>query len=540
MRLQFSAPVFAADTAQRQISGMIVPFGAVGNTSAGPVVFVEGAFGVIDVANIFLNREHQKTERIGKMLNVTPSPAGIMATFTIAGTTAGNDALVEAAEGYRDGLSIEADANEFEIREGVMYVTSALLTGVGLVTKPAFTEAGVTDVAASEGDDEEIEIEDGVAELEMQTSDKADAETDTTNPNNPEGVNMESNETAPAVEGMPAVPVQASAPAFTAPRSPINSMASYIEHAVKAKRGNEDSRQYVMAADAEKQKLDGQILAADSAGNPGIVHPSYLNEIISTSLGTTAAIDAVGTSRLVETGLSFYIPRATQYPTVATTAEGAAASDTDLETDLIEVAIVKKAGKQKLTFELFDRSTPSAWQEVQRQLMIALGKNKDEYLIAQLIAGGTAAATTAGTIAGLQDFIANESTAALAGSGDFANALLASPDWWTAIKKARDTTGRSLYNAVAPQNAGGSVSVNSLRGEVEGLGLFVDPFLASGSGLVDGSALVMTGEAARYWESPVRQIQVNNLADGSIEVEYYQYVAAHVVKSSGVRKFNLT
>lgn len=539
MQLQFSAPVFAADTARRQISGMIVPFGTPGNTSAGPVVFIEGAFGVIQSDKIFLNLEHKMTERIGKMVTASPSPAGIMATFSIAPTTAGNDALVEASEGLRDGLSIEAEAQEFEIKEGVMYVTAATLTGVGLVTKPAFPTATVTDVAASEGDDlPEVELEDGVADIE--TSETADAEADTENPDNPEGVTMESNETAPAVEGTPAVPVQASAPAFTAPRSPINSMASYIEHAVLAKRGSEESRQYVMAADADKRKLDSSILAADSTGNPGIVHPSYLNEIISTSLGTTAAIDAVGTSRLVESGLSFYIPKATQYPTVATTAEGAAASDTDLETDLIEVAIVKKAGKQKLTFELFDRSTPAAWQEVQRQLMIALGKNKDEYLISQLVAGGTAGSTTAGTIAGLQDFIATESTAALAGSGDFANVLLASPDWWTAIKKARDTTGRSLYNAVAPQNAGGNVAVNSLRGEVEGLGLYVDPFLAAGSGLVDGSALVMTAEAARYWESPVRQIQVNNLADGSIEVEYYQYVAAHVVKSSGVRKFNLT
>lgn len=540
MRLQFSANITAADVAQRRITGLIVPFGVPGSTSAGQVVFAAGAFGVIDVNKIFLNREHNRTERFGKMVDVTPLPSGLMASFEIAPTSLGNDALIEASQGYRDGLSIEADADTFEIKDGVMYVTAARLTGVGLVATPAFSDAKVMDVAASENDDNpgEIDLEDSLAEIE--TTEAADAveEKPTETQQGDKMENTEAVETAPVADV--ATPVQASAPARTAPRSPINSMATFIEHSVLASRGNEDSRQYIAAANADKAKHDAQIMAADSAGNPGIVHPSYLNEIVTTSLGTTAAIDAVGTSRLVETGLSFYIPRATQYPTVATTAEGAAASDTDLETDLIEVAIVKKAGKQKLTFELYDRSSPSAWQEVQRQLMIALGKNKDEYLLSVMAAGATAGTATAGTVAGLQSFIATETTAALAGSGDFANALLTSPDWWTAIKNARDTTGRSLYNAVAPQNAGGNVSVNSLRGEVEGLGLYVDPFHAAGSGLVDGSAFVMTGEAVRYWESPVRQIQVNNLSDGSIEVEYYQYVAAKVVKASGLRAYNLT
>ncbi len=36
---------------------------------------------------------------------------------------------------------------------------------------------------------------------------------------------------------------------FTAPRSPIVSKASYLEHSIRAALGNEDSRQYVMAAD---------------------------------------------------------------------------------------------------------------------------------------------------------------------------------------------------------------------------------------------------------------------------------------------------
>lgn len=345
---------------------------------------------------------------------------------------------------------------------------------------------------------------------------------------------------AETVEASKAATVQASGYTVGNVRTPIVSAAAYLEHKVKAAKGDQDSMQYVRIADAEAKKAERNIMNADTAGNPGLVHDSWLDEIITTSLGTTAAIDAVGVSPLMETGLTFKIPKVTVYPTAATAAEGATASTTSMETDDIDVSIVKKAGRQVITFELFDRSTPSFYQEVLRQIRVALGKNKDEYLLAQLVAGGTAAATTAGTIAGLQSFIATETSSALAGSGDFADMLLTSPDWWTTIKGAKDTTGRGLYHAINPMNAGGDVRVNSLRGDVEGMSLYVDPFLAAGSGLVDNSALILSSEAARYWESPIRQIQINNLTDGAVEVEYYQYVAAAVVKSAGVRKFNLT
>ena len=118
--------------------------------------------------------------------------------------------------------------------------------------------------------------------------------------------------------------------------------------------------------------------------------------------------------------------------------------------------------------------------------------------------------------------------------------LITSPDWWTTIKAAKDTTGRGLYKAINPMNANGDVRVNSLRGDVEGMSLYVDPFLKPAAGLIDDSALILSNQAARYWESPIRQIQINNLSEGAVEVEYYQYVAAQVVKSEGVRKFNLT
>lgn len=522
--------ITATDAQKRTISGRVVTWGEQGNTSAGATKFKPDSLTFNKTTKLLL--EHDRTRPIGKLLSYEIDNIGIQATFRVANTMAGEDALVEASDGLRDGFSVGVAVDAWSNDNGVMLIEAARVQEISLVTDPAIDSARVDKVAASENEVSETPVseESNVTE-EVTETEGDDLVSDTAK----EAAAPEAVEAAKET-----VTVSASAPAYTSPRSPINSMASYLEHSVKAKRGNEDSVQYVAHFNAEKAKFDAKALtAADSTGNPGLVYPETMRELVTNSIGTTAAIDAVGTSALVETGLSFYIPYATQYPTVATTAEGDAASDTDMETDRMEVAIVKKAGKQKVSFELFDRSTPSFWLEVQRQLQIALAKNKDAYLLTEL-ANGTAAATTAGTIAGLQSFIATETTAALAGTGDFASKLLTSPDWWTTIKAAKDTTGRGLYNAINPMNANGSVNPQSLRGEVEGMSLYVDPFLAAGSGLVDGSAFIIGDNAARYWESPVKQVQVNNLSDGSIEIEYYQYVAAKVVKPLGVRKFNLT
>lgn len=374
---------------------------------------------------------------------------------------------------------------------------------------------------------------------QMQTEVSEETQEETTNPTEGEQVS-DTPVSAPTDTDAVEVQDKATPVAYTTPRSPINSMASYLEHKVKAHAGNEDSKQYVAAFESAKSKVDADaIKSATSTDNDGVLYPPVMQELVTTSIGTTAAIDAIGITPLVENGLKFYIPKATQYPTAGTTAEGDPASDTDMETDLIEVSVVKKAGKQKISFELFDRSSPSFWQEVQRQLGIALRKTKDEYLLARLTAEGTAATATAGTIAGLQSFIANETTEALLGSGDFADILLASGSWWSTIKGAKDTTGRSLYDAINPMNANGrGATPQSLRSTVEGMNLYVDPFFST-SGLVDDSAIIVGMDSARYWESPIRSVQVNNLSDGSIELEYYQYVAAKAIKPLGVRKFNL-
>ena len=150
MKLNMPMAVTAADTIKRTITGTIVTWNEQGNTSVGPTVFAQDS---IEMKAVKLLLEHDRTRPIGKMVAHNVTSSGIEATFKIANTMAGEDALVEATEGLRDGFSVGAQINEWTNNKGVMQITSATLDEVSLVTDPAIDSARVSEVAASENEE---------------------------------------------------------------------------------------------------------------------------------------------------------------------------------------------------------------------------------------------------------------------------------------------------------------------------------------------------------------------------------------------------
>jgi phage head maturation protease len=67
MILTFSANITAADEAGRMISGKIAPYGEVGYTSAGKVVFKEGSIKIADAAKVKLLMSHDNSKVVGRM-----------------------------------------------------------------------------------------------------------------------------------------------------------------------------------------------------------------------------------------------------------------------------------------------------------------------------------------------------------------------------------------------------------------------------------------------------------------------------------------
>lgn len=507
---------------RREISGKIVPMGTgeIGNTNLGGVVFEAGSIEIDDPSKIKLLSQHDVKKPIGRMVTATVRPDGIYATFKLSRSTGGNDALVMAQEGLVSGLSVGAEIiASAPSRAGHTVVTAAKLKEVSLVTEPAFKSAQVLEIAA-----EEVELP---AEPNTPTESEAVVE------NTPDTV------AAPEVE---ATAVEAARPTVSAPvyakerTAPISS-TQYLEASIKAALGDDDSRRVVRAADDS------------TSTNTGLTLPQHLNQFITDTFTGRPAFDAVTRNALIDSGMSFTVPRlytnaavADVAPSVADVNEGAAVTDVGMTSAYDTVNINKFAGLNRISWELIDRSSPSFMELLMAELRKAYEKATDSALLTELIASGTTATGVAATAAGLQSFISVEGAAAYKGTGgDFANKLVVNTDQWAAITGYADTTGRALYSAQgATYNASGTAVASSVRGNILGTDLIVDHNIAA-SGVIDNSAFLIAPSSVYVWESPVTNLRLQVLSTGELEIALYGYMAVYVAKSGkGVRKFNLT
>ena len=515
--LTFSAEI-TANVEERTISGKIVPAGTgeVGNTSAGKVVFEKDAIALPDdPKTIKLLNQHDMKQPLGKATSFISQEDGIYASFKISRSNRGSEALILAEEGLQSGLSVGVEVIKSKNKGGVMHVSAARLFEVSLVTEPAFKSAQVIDVAAEETPEAVEEIQ--------------PTESETAVENTPETV-------AAPVE---AAAVEAARPVVTATTfvrervAPITS-AQYLEANIKAALGDDEARRTIRAADDS------------TSTNTGLTLPSHLNTFITDTFTGRPAFEAVTRNALVETGMSFTVPRLytnagtpNTAPTVADTNEGAAPSETGMTSAYDTVTVEKFSGLQRISFELADRSQPSFMELMMVELRKAYEKATDAALIAAFTANGTAATNVATTAAGLQSFISVEGAAAYKGTGgDFANKLVASTDQWAAITGYADSTGRALYSAQgATYNASGNAVASSVRGNILGTDLIVDHNITT-SGIADESAFLVAPQSVYVWESPQTQLRLNVLTSGEIEINLYGYMGIYVAKSGkGVRRF---
>lgn len=509
--LTFSAEL-TADSAARTISGKIVPFGGeVGNTSAGAVVFERGAINIADTSKVKLLLEHDPKQPIGRAQFFNETEDGIFASFKISKSSRGTDALIEASEELRTGLSVGVMVNAAKPKNGVLYVSSADLLEVSLVQAAAFKSAAVTDIAASE--DEAVED---------------------TLPTESETATVE--DTTSAVEATPTVEaaaVEAARPAVTAmaytkPRIEITA-AKYAENTIRAALGDESARQYIAAAD-------------NTTDNAGLVPTRQLSEIIN-PLGTTIrpSIDAISRGVLPDAGMTFEIPKITQMPTVADVAEDAAFSDTDQNAAFLSVSVKKYAGQQTFSVELLDRTSPAFFDELVRNMAAAYAKTTNAAVNAALIAGATLDGTTTATYptaAELLGVVARGSASvygATAGlANPFARNMVVSTGQWSNIMSLNDA-GRPIYTASQPMNAGGVVAPTSLTGNVAGLNLYVDP---TNAGDGDGTILIVNPDAYTWYESPTYRLRAESTAAGQVTIGYYGFGAIATKVAAGAFKNN--
>jgi HK97 family phage major capsid protein len=508
--------ITAADSNRRTITGRIVTFEETGSASIGKVQFASGS---IEPTPVLLNLEHDRTRRIGSTLSMTSDDKGIEAVFKIVETTAGNDSLVEASTGMRDGFSVEVSFDEYEtLKDGTVRILKGELTGVALTSEPAIRSARVESVAATTA--EENEVSDSTIEPEEKPTTEGDEVDNTVTQ-------------AEAVETVEAAEITASARPkvggfTTKPRIEVTA-AKYLENTIRSSMGDLDARDYVHAANN----------GATTTDNAGLVPTRQLTEIIN-GLGNTIrpSIDAISRGTLPDAGMTFEIPRIDAMPTVAVTAQTDAFSNTDQESSFLSVPVVKFAGQQKFSVELLERSSPLFFDELLRNMVAALAKAQNAYVNGILVANAAIDGTTLSalpTAAELLAYVSRGAASVYSNTQGFARNIIMGSSQWANTMSLNDN-GRPIYVASQPMNAGGALRPDSLRGNVAGLDLYAD-FSAPG-GSDDGSLIVVNPDAYTWYESSNFQLRSESTADGSITVGLYSFGATAIKLANGAFRNN--
>ena len=544
--LTFSGNIEASDTERRIIAGKIAPYGEIGNTSAGAVVFAEGSISIPDVSKIKLLMSHDNTKPIGRMQSMQSNAQGITASFKVSASTRGTDAILLAQEQLMSGLSVGVEVTASKPQKDYLLVTAAVLKEVSLVEAQAFPTATVQKIAAQAGD----------MPVEAATSTSTKVITTSTT------INSTTTETETETESedvMTTAPDQsateaASAPETAAPtveaarpiirpsvlnsqtvRTPIVNMGAYTEHKIKAALGNEDSKLYVTAAD-------------DSfTTNPAFNPTQYLSEFPTNTRFGTPSIDACSRGVLPTSGMTISVPslvtsaggQSGVAPGVTVEAEAGAVQNTGMVTEYLNGTVAKYSGMNTISVELLERSDPNFYAELTNQLQNAYLKTIDTTINAALVTAGQQATGVAATSAGIISYASEAARLVYEATGYFANNYIANGSQWQLLMGATDSTGRPIYNAAQPMNAAGLTTPSSIRGNVLGLDLYVDKNFAATT-TIDDSAIILAPEAFTVYQSPQAYMSVNVVSNLQVQVAIYGYMAYIAKMPKGIVRYNYT
>lgn len=549
--LTFSGNIEAVDSGERRmISGKIAPYGEIGYTSAGKVVFAEGSITAPETSKVKLLMAHDNSAVVGRMQSMTSAKDGLYASFKVSASSRGSDAILLAQEQLMDGLSVGVEVTASKPQKDYLLVTAATLREVSLVESAAFASAAVQKIAAAAGDMPVTPVEAAeststkitttntvinttTTETETETESEA-AVTTAPDQSAPEAVDA-TEQAAPTVEAARKI-ILPSALNSQRVRTPIVNMGAYTEHKIKAALGNEDSKLYVTAADD------------DFSTNPAFSPTQYLAEFPTNTRFGTPSIDACSRGVLPASGMTINIPslvtsaggKSGVAPSVTVEAEGGAVQNTGMVTEYLSGTISKYSGMNTLSIELLERSDPNFYAELTQQLQNAYLTRLDTTVNAALITAGTVATTAqAATSAGIIGFASEAARLVYEATGYVAQNYIANGSQWQLLMGASDTTGRPIYSASQPMNAGGLTQPGSIRGNVLGLDLYVDKNFAATT-TVDDSAIILAPEAFTVYQSPTAYMSVNVVSNLQVQVAIYGYMATIAKMPKGIIRYNFT
>lgn len=492
---------------RRTLAGLALPYNVEATVSDGTkVMFLPGSLNAGGkMPKLYLG--HDSSQAVGLVTSMVDSEGGMMYEARISETTLGNEALVLAADGVLDAVSVGVNPTKFSYDEnGTMVISAADWQELSLVPYGAFPGASVDRVAASIHH-EQTEV--------VLNSEQEPVE---------EIKEMSQPVEAPAViEAAPmAQPLYAQARSFKLPTA-----GEFIAATVQG-------GSVLAEMNARIQAAAPNITTADT---PGIL-PEIITGTVYDGLNPIRPfVSAIGTRAMPQSGATFRRPKITVRPTVTQQPTG------QLNTLDPSTVTVANNDISKLTFGTYvtmseqdlDWSDPASINIVLNQLAIAYGQSTDNYAVDTCHAAISQTATVTDT-ADPADWIAaiyDGARQISASSNYLPTHMVVTPATWAALGALVDSTGRPVFPQIGAMNAPGELSAASWNGNPLGLVLVVDK---NAPGSFMGHA---AGPAAgfEFYEQQKGAISIDVPSTLGRTIAYRGYAAAFMADATKFVKF---
>ena len=512
MKIEFVAVPVTLDAAAgedspRTITGVAVPWDTPAVVSGGQKVqFLRGAFDV-NQKPAKLIENHDMSQLRGVVSELVDDESGLLFTAKFAKTTASDQAIELVKAGAYDSVSVGAVPTKFKYKGDTMIVSKANLLELSLVAIPAFSDAVITEIAASQPDEEsEEEV------VEPQPLDIPEEET--------------MSEVTPTVE----------ASAETVPTAPIFATA---RREVPLPTAVEYMSAFIAGGSAWHQMSEALRAAAPdivTTDTPGILPTPIVSPVYNNFIGRRPVVDAVGVKAMPAGGKIFIRPEVTTHTSIgASIAEQSPTAGTLV---VFNNQVTKQifGGYVNISEADIDWTDPSILQVVLDDMGRIYANATDNYAADQLVAGATvtqafALADVAKPEVWSAEIAEAASTILSSSNGNLPTHLFVAPDRWRNLLALSDTANRPLFPQVGPMNAQGNLGVNQYGGNAFGLSVCVDRNFASVTAIV--------GDASGYelFEQQKGTMSIESPSTLSRTIALRGYFAALMIDETKFVKF---
>jgi HK97 family phage prohead protease len=466
MKIEFVAVPVTLDAAAgedspRSITGVAVPWDTPAAVSSGEsVMFKRGAFDVNAKAPKLLEG-HDMTQLRGVVTELVEAEEGLLFTAKFAKTRASDEAIELIKAGAYDSVSVGAIPVKFKYdKDGTMVVSKANLVEISLVAQPAFADAVITEIAASQPDEEsEEEV------VEPQPQDISEEETMSTDTPTVEA----------SAETVPTAPIFA-----TARREvPLPTAAEYISAAIAGGSAWHEMSDALRAAAPD-------IVTTDT---PGLLPTPIWQNTYNNFIGRRPVCDAVTVRPMPGGGKVFIRPEVTTHVSIgASIAEQSPTAGTMV---VFNNQVTKQifGGYVNISEADIDWTDPAILQVVLDDMGRIYANATDNYAADQLVAGVSvtqafATADVAKPEVWAAEIAEASATILSSSNGNLPTHLFVAPDRWRNLVGLSDSSNRPLFPQVGPMNAQGDLSPSAYGGNAFGLQVVVDRNFASGVAIV--------------------------------------------------------